>query len=51
MEKERCMDLRVTKVLVYPPKGKQYIETLLSIFSMENTQKRHWKSIRFKIDE
>ena len=39
-EKERYIDLRVTKVLIHPPKGKPYMETLLSTFSMEEYSKK-----------
>lgn len=38
-EKERYTDLRVTKVLIHPPKGKPYMETLLSTFSMDEYTK------------
>lgn len=39
-EKERYVDLRVTRVLVHPPKGKPYVETLLSTFSMDEYSKK-----------
>lgn len=35
-EKETYVDLRVTKLEITPPKGKPYIETLISTFSMDD---------------
>lgn len=52
-EKETYVDLRVTKLEITPPKGKPYIETLLSTFSMDEFTKedlKHLYDLRWTIE-